>query len=79
MKRLIHLKKIALFCFALFTLVSCNETDWTESYKEKEKSPFGTYILHNEASSIFGEQEIITLKENIYDYLFTTIYLKMVW
>ena len=55
----------------LILFFSCNETDWYESFKEKEKSPFGTYILHNEANSVFKGQEIITLKENIYDYLFS--------
>ena len=51
-------------------LTSCNKTNWTENYREKEKSPFGTYIIYNEAKNLFPYQDIVLLKENFYDYLF---------
>lgn len=51
-------------------LTSCNKTNWIENYREKEKSPFGTYIIYNEAKNLFPNQEIVLLKENFYDYLF---------
>ncbi len=66
-KYFFHFARLSLFIL----LFSCNKTNWNENFKEKEKSPFGTYILHSEASNIFKNQEVITLKENIYDYLFT--------
>ena len=50
--------------------VSCTKTNWTENYREKEKSPFGTYIIHNEAENLFAPKEVITLKDNFYDYLY---------
>jgi hypothetical protein len=49
--------------------MSCNKTDWKENFKEKEKSPFGNYIIYNEAKNLFKTEEITLLKENIYDYL----------
>jgi hypothetical protein len=49
---------------------SCNKTNWTENYREKEKNPFGSYIIYNELSEVFKNQEIVTLKENFYDYLY---------
>jgi len=52
-----------------FLFISCNKTDWNESYREKNKAPFGTYIVFNEASTLFNDNKIITLKENIFDYL----------
>lgn len=53
----------------LFIFSSCKKTDWEENYKEREKSPFGNYIISKEAPSIFKDQEIIFLKENFYDFL----------
>ncbi|WP_226789185.1 hypothetical protein [Polaribacter reichenbachii] len=54
----------------LLLFTSCNKTNWIENYREKEKSPFGTYIIYNEAKNLFPNQEIVLLKENFYDYLF---------
>lgn len=51
-------------------LTSCKKTNWNENYREKEKSPFGTYIIYNEAKTLFKNEEIVYLKQNIYDYLF---------
>ncbi|WP_288954522.1 DUF4350 domain-containing protein [uncultured Polaribacter sp.] len=53
----------------LFVLVSCGETDWRENFKEKEKTPFGNYIIYNEGKTLFKNQKITLLKENVYDYL----------
>lgn len=54
----------------VFVLASCTKTNWRENYREKEKSPFGTYIIHKEANELFKDQEVVTLKENFYDYLY---------
>ena len=59
-----------IIVFILFSLVSCNKTNWHENFKEKNKSPFGTYIIYNEAEELFNNNEVHYLKENIYDYLF---------
>lgn len=50
-------------------LSSCKKTNWSENFREKEKSPFGTYIVYNEANSVFKDQEIISLKQNFEDYI----------
>jgi hypothetical protein len=53
----------------LLQFISCNKTDWKENFKEKEKTPFGNYIIYNEAETLFETENITLLKENIYDYL----------
>ncbi|WP_159023335.1 DUF4350 domain-containing protein [Formosa sp. L2A11] len=64
--------KTYLILIILFSLTSCNKTDWHENFKEKNKSPFGTYIVYNEAETLFGKN-VHYLKENIYDYLFENV------
>lgn len=60
-----------LFIITPFLLLtSCNKTNWSENYREKEKSPFGTYILYNEVNTLFNDQEVVFLRDNFYDYLF---------
>jgi hypothetical protein len=51
-------------------LFGCGKTNWNENFREKEKNPFGTYIVFNEAQELFNNEEILYLKENFYDYLF---------
>ncbi|MCI2228504.1 hypothetical protein MC378_04945 [Polaribacter sp. MSW13] len=51
-------------------LTSCNKTNWNESFREKDKNPFGTYILYNEAKDFLNTNDVVYLKENIYDYLY---------
>ena len=63
-----YLKKYAPLLF-LFALIGCNKTDWTENFKEKEKSPFGNYIIYNEAKELFKDNQVTLLKQNIYDQL----------
>ena len=52
-----YLKKYAPLLF-LFALIGCNKTDWTENFKEKEKSPFGNYIIYNEAKELFKDNQV---------------------
>ncbi|AUC23277.1 hypothetical protein BTO15_14755 [Polaribacter sejongensis] len=63
-----HLKKYAPLLL-LFLLIGCHKTDWSENFKEKEKSPFGNYIIYNEAETLFKNKQVTLLKQNIYDYL----------
>lgn len=66
-------KGILLFSLLLL-LTSCDKTNWRENFREKEKSPFGTYIVYNEAKNLFEDEEVVFLKENFYDYLFKNYY-----
>lgn len=51
-------------------LIQCDtKTNWHENFREKDKSPFGTYIIHNEVEEIIDDSELIYLKKNIYDYI----------
>ena len=70
MKALLNILKNSIFILFVLLITSCNKTNWTENYREKEKSPFGTYIIHNEVNKLFKNQEVVTLKENFYDYLY---------
>jgi hypothetical protein len=69
-KTALHILKGMLFLGMILQLTSCKKTNWDENFREKEKSPFGTYIVYNEADKLFKEQEIIYLKENFYDYIY---------
>ncbi len=53
----------------LSLFVQCKNTNWKENYREREKSPFGTYIIFNEMSSLLDNEEVHYLKVNIEDYL----------
>ena len=68
MMRYLSLKKYTPLLL-LFFIIGCNKTNWNENFKEKEKSPFGNYIIYNEAKELFNNEEVTLLKENIYDYL----------
>lgn len=70
MKGKTHILKGFLFLWMVLQLTSCKKTNWDENFREKEKSPFGTYIVYNEADKLFKDQEIVYLKENFYDYLY---------
>lgn len=69
MRALLNIPKSSIFVLIVVVIASCTKTNWVENYREKEKSPFGTYIIYNEANELFENQEIVTLKENFYDYL----------
>lgn len=64
-KKLLHLTSLLV----LFAFISCDKTDWNENFKEKEKSPFGTYIVYHEAASLFKNNTVTLLEKNSYDYL----------
>ncbi|PQJ81736.1 hypothetical protein [Polaribacter glomeratus] len=65
-----YIIKGILFLGIILQLTSCKKTNWDENFREKEKSPFGTYIVYNEANKLFKGQEIVFLKENFYDYIY---------
>lgn len=57
-----------------FLLTGCKKTNWYENYRESSKEPFGTYIIRNEVSGLFNNNEVIYLKKNIFDYFDHTYY-----
>jgi len=65
------MRKSLYIIFGLLLLfTSCKKTNWDENFRDREKSPFGTYVFQNELENVFTESKIISLKENFYDYLF---------
>ncbi|MBP1841673.1 DUF4350 domain-containing protein [Formosa algae] len=63
-----NIQKLWVFLM-LCSVFSCDRTDWNENFKESSKSPFGTYIVYEEAEALF-DSEVLSLDQNIYDYLF---------
>ncbi|WP_334058008.1 hypothetical protein [Polaribacter sp. P097] len=63
-----YFNHFAVFIVSL-TIFSCSETNWEENFNYKEKSPFGTYIMHQEINNLFPNDSIINLKKNFRDYL----------
>lgn len=47
--------------------------DWTPTFNEAHKKPYGTYILFNELENLFSNQNIKTIKVSPYEY-FDTLY-----
>lgn len=43
-----------------------SEVDWSETLSNKDKIPFGTYILYNRAKDIFPKSTIVPYREAIY-------------
>lgn len=63
-------KHIILLIGFLASAIQCKKkTNWYENYRERVKSPFGTYIIHKEVEVLFKDADINYLKKNVYDYL----------
>ena len=67
---MINSKQILILLGFLIFMTNCKKTNWSENYSEKKKSPFGTFILYNEIKELVDADELIYLKENVYDYLY---------
>jgi len=65
-----HFIKYIVCSFLFLQIIGCKKTNWTENYREKEKSPFGTFIIKNEANILFEGEDFVFLNTHIYDYLF---------
>ena len=68
MTNLKYIQVVICFFIAL-VFTGCKKTSWVENFREKSKAPFGTYIVYNELGDYLAE-EVVYLKENIYDYLY---------
>ena len=44
--------------------------NWTRTFNEKHKIPFGTYILHNELSQLFPNSDIEDIKVSPYEFFY---------
>ena len=66
-----YIKSICFVVFIISILYSCNtkkKTDWSLSYVNTHKKPFGTYILYQEIDQLFHKKDKILLSKNPYDY-----------
>ncbi len=41
--------------------------DWTENLSNKEKTPFGTYILYNRLKDVFARAEVMVYRQPLYN------------
>lgn len=44
------------------------QIDWTQTYNETHKKPYGTYILYNELQNLFKDSKIQDIKNSPYEY-----------
>ncbi len=44
------------------------QIDWTQTYNETHKKPYGTYILYNELQKLFKESQVEDIKNSPYEY-----------
>ncbi|HAL83241.1 MAG TPA: hypothetical protein DCO83_14255 [Mucilaginibacter sp.] len=40
--------------------------DWSESFSDKEKTPFGTYIVYNRLKDIFPKSQVSPYRQTVY-------------
>ncbi|WP_336514488.1 DUF4350 domain-containing protein [Pollutibacter soli] len=62
---------IILAILALYILAEYKRPqpiDWTESFDKRDKIPYGTYVLHKEAKSLFGT-DLIDVSEPMYNHM----------
>jgi len=43
--------------------------NWSKTYNEKHKSPYGTFVLYNELETLFPDSEISTVNKTAYEFL----------
>lgn len=44
------------------------QIDWTQTYNESHKKPYGTYILYNELQNLFTKSQVEDIKNTPYEY-----------
>ena len=45
--------------------------DWTKTYNENDKTPYGTHIFYNELEQLFPESTVYPIKKTVYEFLET--------
>jgi len=61
---------IASALLVVYLLAQYNKpkaTDWTETYSNTDKIPFGTYIIYNQLKDIFPGSAVKTFREPVYN------------
>lgn len=72
--RKINFTSLLLYLSIGFILSGCKETNWRENFRERSKEPFGVYIVKEELSTLFKDQEIKVLTKHIDDYFIDIYY-----
>lgn len=60
---------VVLFAgFSVIEFTKETPIDWTKTFSEKDKIPFGTFVLYKELPSLFPESEIENIKVTPFEY-----------
>jgi len=68
-KYLIFGVTLAFMLYIAVLIMAPNPVDWSLSFSNKDKTPFGNFILHNELSQLFPAENIQTTHSPIYNFL----------
>ena len=61
---------ILLFGFiALVEFSAEKPINWAKTFNEKDKIPFGTYVINDQLKSLFPDSEITYIRRSAYEYL----------
>jgi hypothetical protein len=58
---------VLLVVYVVAQLNRPKETDWTETLGNKDKIPFGTYVLYNRMKDIFPNSQLKTYRQPVYN------------
>jgi len=71
-KEIIIIGSVILFLIILITVADALQpepVDWSPTYSKKAKTPFGLYVLDNEAENLFGKDTVERFWKTPYEYL----------
>jgi hypothetical protein len=60
---------VGVILLAVYIIAQLNRpktVDWSESFSDKEKIPFGTYIVYNRLKDIFPKSQIMPYRQPVY-------------
>ncbi|MFN8348045.1 MAG: DUF4350 domain-containing protein [Spirosomataceae bacterium] len=60
---------LIVLLYGLFDYYRPKPLDWTPSYSNKDKIPFGTKALYELLPDVFGQQKVVSLRLPIYNHL----------
>lgn len=55
--------------FAVIEFSADKPIDWTKTYKETDKIPYGTFVLYEELPNLFPQSHIVNINVSPYEYL----------
>ena len=69
LKRYIGVASVVLAIYLIALYNKPNSVNWNETYSQKDKIPFGTYVLRNRLKDIFPGSQIIDQRKPVFNVL----------